>query len=84
MSMQNIDQILNNITQEIKLSGLITRGCLEHRWAIGEEERSICEAIVYNAFEAFAIQAGMTVQDAERFCDDHLELLMQRVLEELD
>lgn len=38
MSIQNIDidQILNNITQEIKLSGLIAQGCLEYRWSMGE------------------------------------------------
>jgi hypothetical protein len=79
-----IDQLLADLQQESKLVNLIIKGCIEHRWAVGEEERNIAEAIVYNAFETYVIQRGMTEPDAEQFCERHLEYLsqvIQRVLE---
>lgn len=56
------------------------RGCIELRWAIGEEEKEIAEAMVYNAFEAYALARGMPLKAAEKFCEQHLEELIQCVL----
>ena len=63
---------------------MIAWGCIEHRWAVTEEEREISEAMIYNAFEEFLLQEGMSVPEAERFCEAHLELLIKRVKDALE
>jgi hypothetical protein len=75
----NADQLLANLRQESHLVDLIIKGCIEYRWAITEEERNIAEAIVYNAFETYAINSGMTEKQAERFCEQYLNTLIQIV-----
>ena len=78
---QNIvEQLLTDLKQESQLVNLIIRGCIELRWAIGEEEKETAEAMIYNAFEAYALARGMSLKVAEKFCDQHLEELIQRVL----
>jgi len=80
-SSQNIvEQLLADLRQESQLVDLIIRGCIELRWAIGEEEKEIAEAMVYNAFEAYALARGMPLKAAEKFCEQHLEELIQCVL----
>jgi hypothetical protein len=76
---QMIEQLLADLKQESELVDLIIKGCIEHRWAVGEEERNIAEAIVYNAFETYAIRRGMSEQKAEQFCERYLEHLIQVV-----
>jgi hypothetical protein len=78
-SQRVVEQLLADLHQESQLVNLIIKGCIEHRWAIGKEEREISEAIVYNAFETYAIKRGMTEQQAEQFCEQHLEHLIQTV-----
>jgi hypothetical protein len=73
------NQLLADLKQEHQLVNLIIKGCIEYRWAIGEEEREIAEAIIYNAFEAYAISRGMPLKQAETFCDRYLENLIQTV-----
>ncbi|WP_416668575.1 hypothetical protein [Egbenema bharatensis] len=73
------EQLLADLKQESQLVNLIIQGCIEHRWAVDQEEREIAEAIVYNAFEAYAIDRGMTERQAEQFCEQHLESLIQTV-----
>lgn len=73
------DQLLANLRQESQLIDLIIKGCIEYRWAITEEEQNIAEAMVYNAFETYAITNGMTQKQAELFCDQHLNTLIQIV-----
>lgn len=73
------DQLLANWRQESQLVDLIIKGCIEQRWAVTDEEREISEAIIYNAFESYAIQSGMTPQQAEGFCDQHLADLIQTI-----
>ncbi len=78
---QNIvEQLLSDLRQESQLVDLIIRGCIELRWAIGEEEKEIAEAMIYNAFEAYAISRGMSRKAAEKFCEQHLEELIECVL----
>lgn len=78
---QNIvEQLLSDLRQESHLVNLIIRGCIELRWAIGEEEKETAETMIYNAFEAYAIARGMPLKAAEKFCEQHLEELIQRVL----
>ncbi|WP_413166542.1 hypothetical protein ACL6C3_07490 [Capilliphycus salinus ALCB114379] len=84
MSASEIDQLLGKLTKQIKLANLIAWGCIEHRWAVTEEEREISEAMIYNAFEEFLLQEGMSVPEAERFCETHLELLIKRVKDALE
>lgn len=80
-SSQNIvEQLLSDLRQESQLVNLIIRGCIELRWAIAEEEKDTAEAMIYNAFEAYALTRGMSVKAAEEFCEQHLEELIQRVL----
>jgi hypothetical protein len=80
LSPQNIaEQLLADFRQEQQFVNLIIRGCIEHRWAVGEEEREIAEAIIYNAFETYAIARGMPLKEAERFCEQHLDELIQSV-----
>jgi hypothetical protein len=73
------EQLLADLKQESQLVNLIIQGCIEYRWAVGQEEREIAEAIVYNAFEAYAIDRGLTEQQAEQFCEQNLEPLIQTV-----
>lgn len=73
------EQLVADFRQEQELVNLIIQGCIEQRWAIGEEEREISEAIIYNAFEAYAIARGMSQQEAEIFCEEHLDELVQHV-----
>ncbi|NJO79692.1 MAG: hypothetical protein HC827_15055 [Cyanobacteria bacterium RM1_2_2] len=73
------DQLLAGLRQEGQLIDLIIKGCIEYRWAITEEERNIAEAMVYNAFETYAISSGMTQKQAEHFCEQHLNHLIQVV-----
>lgn len=78
---QNIvEQLVSDLKQESQLVNLIIRGCLELRWAIGQEEKEIAEAMIYNAFETYAIARGMPLKAAENFCEQHLEELIQPVL----
>jgi hypothetical protein len=73
------DQLLASLRQESQLVDLIIKGCIEYRWAMTEEERSIAEAMVYNAFETYAMNSGMTQQQAEFFCNQYLDTLIQIV-----
>lgn len=75
-----IEQLVSDLKQESQLVNLIIRGCLELRWAIGQEEKEIAEAMIYNAFETYAIARGMSLKAAENFCEQHLEELIQCVL----
>ena len=84
MSASEMDRLLGKLANQLKLANLIAWGCIEHRWAITEEEREISEAMIYNAFEEFVLQEGMSVTEAERFCEAHLELLIKRVKDELE
>lgn len=78
---QNIaEQLIADLRQESQLVNLIIRGCIELRWAIAEEEKEIAEAMIYNAFEAYALARGMPLKAAEKFCEQHLEELIQRIL----
>jgi hypothetical protein len=74
------DQLLADIRQESQLVDLIIRGCIELRWAIGEEEKEIAQAMIYNAFETYAIARGIPLKAAEKFCEQHLDALIQSVL----
>ncbi|MEL7039162.1 MAG: hypothetical protein AAFO04_26665 [Cyanobacteria bacterium J06592_8] len=82
--MGDLDRLVGKLSQQIRLSRLIAWGCIEHRWAMTEEEKEISEAMIYNAFEEFFLQEGMTLSEAERFCEAHLELLIKRVKEALE
>lgn len=75
----NADQLLANLRQETQLIDLIIKGCIEYRWAVTEEERNIAEAMIYNAFETYAINSGMTQKQAELFCEKYLNTLIQTV-----
>lgn len=80
-SSQNItEQLFYDLRQESSLVDLIIRGCIELRWAITKEEKETAEAMIYNAFEAYALARGMPLKAAEEFCEQHLENLIQRVL----
>jgi hypothetical protein len=72
-------QLLADFQQESQLVSLIIKGCIEYRWAIGAEEREIAQAMIYNAFETYAIARGMSVPQAEEFCETHLEALIRSV-----
>ncbi|MBV9388077.1 MAG: hypothetical protein JOZ78_16775 [Chroococcidiopsidaceae cyanobacterium CP_BM_ER_R8_30] len=74
-----VEQLVSDLKQESRLVNLIIRGSIELRWAIGQEEKEIAEAMIYNAFEAYAIARGMPLEAAENFCEQHLEELIQRV-----
>lgn len=78
---QNIaEQLLSDLRREQQLLDLMIRGCIELRWAIQEEEKEIAEAMIYNAFETYALDRGMSLKAAERFCEQHLEELIQCIL----
>ncbi len=74
------EQLLSDLRREKHLVNLIIRGCIELRWAIAQDEQEIAEAMIYNAFETYALERGMSVKAAERFCEQHLEELVQSVL----
>ena len=74
------EQLLSDLRQEKQLVDLIIRGCIELRWALAEDEQEIAEAMIYNAFETYAIERGMSRKAAERSCEEHLEKLIQSVL----
>lgn len=82
--MGDLDRLVGKLSQQIRLSSLIAWGCIEHRWAMTQEEKEISEAMIYNAFEEFVLQEGMSLSEAERFCEAHLELLIKRVKEALE
>ena len=46
---------------------------------MGEEETDLSEAMIYNAFEAYAVARGMPLKEAERFCEQHLDELIERI-----
>ncbi len=73
------EQLMADFQQESQLVNLMIQGCIEYRWAIGSEERSIAEAMIYNAFETYAIERGMPLPQAEAFCEQHLDQLIQAI-----
>jgi len=73
------DQLLDDFRQESHLVNLIIKGCIEYRWAVGEDEREMAEAMIYNAFETYAVARGIPLKQAEQFCENHLEELVQLV-----
>ena len=78
-----VETLLADFQREHELVKLIIRGCIEHRWALGGEERAIAQAMVFNAFEAYVIERGMSVDEAGEFCEQHIDTLMDAVLAEL-
>lgn len=58
---------------------LMISGWIEYRWAVDPEEREIAQAIIYNAFETYAVSRGMSLTQAEAFCEDHLEALIRAI-----
>jgi len=74
------EQLLSDLRREKQLVDLIIRGCIELRWALAQEEKEIAEAMIYNAFETYALSRGMSRKAAERFCEQHIEELIQSVL----
>lgn len=73
-------QLLTDLKQESQLVDLMIQGCIELRWAITEEEKEISKAIIYNAFESYALARGMSLKAAEKFCEQHLDKLIQDIL----
>jgi hypothetical protein len=78
-SQQIADQLLADFRQESQLVNLIIQGCIELRWAMTEDEKEIATAIVYNAFETYAVERGIPMKQAEQFCEEHLEELIQSI-----
>ncbi|MBD1863192.1 hypothetical protein H6F72_16145 [Trichocoleus sp. FACHB-46] len=74
------DALIADLRQEGQLINLILQGCIELRWAIGPEEQDIARAMIYNAFETYALERGMSLAAAEQFCEQHLEDLIQDIL----
>lgn len=77
------DQLLADLRQESNLVDLMIRGCIEYRWAVDPEERDIALAMIYNAFETYAVSRGMPLAQAEAFCEAHLEALIRAMEEAL-
>jgi len=77
------DQLMADLRRESQLMKLITHGCIELRWA-SEDEKEMARAIVYNAFETYAIERGMPLPQAEEFCEQQLETLIQSVWDAID
>jgi hypothetical protein len=73
------DQLIADLRYERQLVEQIIRGCIEYRWAVGQEEQEIAEAMIYNAFETYAIERGIPLPQAEAFCEQHLDRLIQMV-----
>ena len=74
------DQLLADLRHERRLVDLMIQGCIELEWAIAHDEQEIARAMIYNAFEAYACDRGMSLNMAEAFCEHHLDELIQRVL----
>lgn len=77
------DQLIADLRYERQIMELIIRGCIEYRWAVGAEEQEIAEAMIYNAFEAYAIERGIPLPQAEAFCEQHLDRLIAIVQDSL-
>lgn len=77
------DQLMADFRQESALVSLIIKGCIEYSWAVGDEERQIAQAMVYNAFETYAIARGIPLEEAEDFCENHLADLVNMVQDAL-
>jgi hypothetical protein len=73
------EQLMIDLQRESQLMNLMIQGCIELRWAVGEEEKEISQAIIYNAFETYALERGMSLEDAEQFCEQHLEELIHKI-----
>lgn len=73
------EQLMADFHREHQLVNRIIWGCIEYRWALGEEEREIAEAMIYNAFETYVVNRGMPLPQAEVFCEQNLEPLMRLV-----
>lgn len=78
-----VEQLMADLSRESELTTLILKGCIELRWAIAPDEQETARAIIYNAFETYVIERGLSVEAAETFCEQHLEDLIQAVLEVL-
>ncbi|MBW4466372.1 MAG: hypothetical protein KME07_13185 [Pegethrix bostrychoides GSE-TBD4-15B] len=80
MDIQQVaDQLMADFHQERQLVDLMIQGCIEYRWAVGNEERQIAEAMIYNAFETYAIERGFPLPQAEEFCEDYLDDLVRAI-----
>jgi hypothetical protein len=80
MDIQSIaDQLMADFQRESQLVDLIIQGCIEYRWALGYEERQIAEAMIYNAFESYAVERGFALPQAEEFCEDYLDQLIAAI-----
>jgi hypothetical protein len=77
------EQLLADFKQESQLMDLMIQGCIELRWAIGDEEKDLAKAMIYNAFETYLIERGLSIPEAEKFCEQHLDTLIQSILEVL-
>lgn len=77
------EQVLADFKRESQLMDLMIRGCIELRWAIAEEEKELSRAIIYNAFETYLIERGFSISEAEKFCEYHLEALIQSIWDAL-
>ncbi|MFE4108050.1 hypothetical protein [Almyronema epifaneia] len=73
------DQLLNNLHRESHLVNLMIRGCLELRWALGPEEKETAIAMIYNAFETYALEQGLPLEAAEQICEDKLDNLIEQI-----
>lgn len=73
------DQLMMDLQRESQLMNLMIQGCIELHWAVGEEEKEISQAIIYNAFETYALERGMSLKEAEQFCEQHLEALIHEI-----
>jgi hypothetical protein len=73
------DQLIADLQQESQIVDALIWGCIEYRWAVGSEERQIAEAMIYNAFETYALERGMALPEAEAFCERYLGTLMATI-----
>lgn len=73
------DQLMIDLQRESQLMNLMIQGCIELRRAVGEEETEISQAIIYNAFETYALERGMSLEDTEQFCEQYLEELIHKI-----
>jgi len=60
-------QLLDDFKQESQLMDLIMRGCIELRWAIADEEKDLAKTMIYNAFETYLIERGLSIPEVENF-----------------
>ncbi|MGF1515774.1 MAG: hypothetical protein ACFB5Z_19025 [Elainellaceae cyanobacterium] len=72
-------ELATDLHREHELVNLMIRGCIEHRWSMSDEARDISVAMVYNAFETYAIERGLSLAEAEKFCEQYLEQLIQQI-----